>query len=264
MVVRHLILLNVWLIGVSGNSTVDLTSSVIIRKLIKLWSDIKAFMLSSKFLTFQDLGSVLFTIATLVTIISLVAMTVWIVWTSLTIFQKRFTTPERHQSAALQQLILIGVAGLLITLTGLAAAALTSLGPVIRHAIPGIFMIKFVLAWMIADTCINKQVAIYKAFGWFMSVSVILASPVTLAAISGFHYKNHHANQIANLQKNISTLRELEVVRSDKGRMYGDFWDAYHYAVLTDTTLSPAPVQVSEGKVVSFDFLSAPEILCRR
>ncbi|MCG7392679.1 hypothetical protein MHY87_07155 [Microvirga sp. ACRRW] len=260
LVIRNLIILQVQFIGV-GSMVIDLNAGAIIRKWAALWTDIKPFVVSAQFLTFQDFGSALFTIADVTIIAACVVSAIWLAWKLLTSILKYLTTFERQQGDALLPVVLIGSAGLLITLAALGAATLTSLGPVIRHAVPGLFLIKFVVAWMIADACVNKQTKI-KAFGYVMAAVFVLASPVTLALVSKAHRMSQHTNQRAHLHNTLTKLREQEIIRNGQGRIYGDFWDVYRYAALSGTALTPAPVQVVNGQVVSFDFLSIPERYC--
>ncbi|MCG7394482.1 hypothetical protein MHY87_16375 [Microvirga sp. ACRRW] len=258
--IRHLILQHVQLTGVT-HLAFSITASGVVQKLVELLYDLRTVAFSTRALSSYDLGAILFSIAHLLTMTAFAALTVWIAWKSLFLLLRRLKAFAVEDPIPADLPIFVGAIGLIVSLIGFSVGVIGKLDAVSRHALPGIFMIKFALVWIVANACLKKTPSLQRGISWVTAASLIMASPVILPIISGAFRQNEHDLR-ANLQDILSKLREIESIRVGSGNLYAEYWDAYRLAILTETNLSPAPVAMWEGKMVGDGWLSIPKRFC--
>lgn len=159
------------------------------------------------------------------------------------------------------QSITVGMVGAALALVSLFLVLNTKLDPISRHILPGIELVKFCgvgLVLYLIRSGANRA----RFLGFGIIAMIFASSPVISVLLSG-DVRENEAKERAKLYILLNGLKALpEISEPKSGRLLGDHWNVYRFAVLTDTELKPLPIGTWPGELIASNWLSVQNRIC--
>ncbi len=195
----------------------------------------------------------------------IVTLLMALIWETVSIAWRRQGATAISEQGELEmsrtQSITVGMVGAALALVSLLLVLNTKLDPISRHILPGIELVKFCGVGLVLYV-IKRGTNQARFLGLGIIAMIFASSPVISVLFSG-DVRENETKERAQLYVLLNGLKALpEISEPKSGRLLGDHWNVYRFAVLTDTKLKPLPIGTWPGELIASNWLSVQDRIC--